>query len=84
MELPNLAARLTYGAPLFSAERVVAYVGAKKPSATLRTMAARLKKRLLWIPLATFSNETIRNLRRFHILNGKEVRSWATRFIGEE
>ena len=84
MELPNLAARLTYGALLFSAERVVAYVAAKKPSVSLRTMAARLKKRLLWIPLATFSNETIRNLRRFHILNGKEVRSWATRFIGEE
>jgi hypothetical protein len=47
-------------------------------------MAARLKKRLLWIPLSSFSNETIRNLRQFHILNGKEVRSWASRFIGEE
>jgi len=84
MALPNLAARLTYGALLFSAERVVAYVSARKPPAALRAMAARLKKRLLWIPLSSFSNETIRNLRQFHILNGKEVRSWASRFIGEE
>jgi hypothetical protein len=84
MAFPNLAARLTYGALLFSAERVVAYVSSRKPPAALRAMAARLKKRLLWIPLASFSNETIRNLRRFHILNGKEVRSWAARFIGEE
>jgi hypothetical protein len=83
MDLPNYAARVVYGALLFSAERVVAYVGVKKPSALLRTLAARLKKRLLWIPLASFSNETVRNLRRFHILNGKEVRSWAARFIGE-
>jgi hypothetical protein len=84
MPLLTLSERLTYGALLFSAERVVAFVAAHKPSPSLRTMAARLKKRLLWVPLASFSNETIRNLRRFHILNGKEVRSWAARFIGEE
>jgi hypothetical protein len=84
MNLPNLAARLTYGGLLFSQERVVAYVADRKPGVVLRAMAGRLKKHLVWIPLASFSNETLRKLRKFHILNGKEVRSWATRFIGEE
>jgi hypothetical protein len=81
---PNLAARLTYGALLFSAERMVAYVAARRPGLALRTMASKLKKHLVWIPLASFSNETIRKLRKFHILNGKTVRSWASRFIGED
>jgi hypothetical protein len=83
MALPGLAARLTYGALLFSQERVVAYVADRKPGVFLRTMATRMKKHLVWIPLASFSNETIRKLRKFHILNGKEIRSWATRFIGD-
>jgi len=83
-DFPNLAARLTYGALLFSAERVVAYVAGRKPGTFLRTLASRLKKRLVWIPLASFSDETIRKLKSFHILNGKEVRSWAARFIGED
>ncbi len=83
-DFPNLAARLAYGALLFSAERVVAYVADRKPGVYLRTLASRLKKHLVWTPLASFSNETIRALRKFHILNGKEVRSWAARFIGED
>jgi hypothetical protein len=84
MNLPNLAARLTYGGLLFSQERVVAYLADRKPGVVIRTLAGRLKKHLVWIPLASFSNETLRRLRKFHILNGKEVRTWATRFIGEE
>jgi hypothetical protein len=84
MAMPDLAARLTYGALLWSRERVVAYVADRKPGVFIRTVAAHMKKRLVWVPLASFSNETLRKLRKFHILNGKEVRSWATRFIGEE
>ena len=81
--LPDLATRLTYGAMLFSSEKVVGYIAARKPGAVMKSLASRLKKQLLWIPLNTFSNETLRSLRRFHILNGKTVRSWAGRFIGD-
>jgi hypothetical protein len=83
-DFPDLTGRLAYGALLFSAERVVAYVAGRRPGLYLRTLALRLKKHLVWIPLASFSNETLRKLRTFHVLNGKEVRSWATRFIGED
>lgn len=83
MELPNLAMRLTLGSLIFSQERVVAYIAQKKPGAFLRNLASKYKKHLLWIPIQTFSNETLRKLRKFHILNGKNVRSWAGRFIGD-
>lgn len=83
MQLPNLATRLTIGALLFSQERAIAYVAKKKPGALLRSQAIKHGKHLLWIPINTFSNETLRRLQKFHILNGKNVRSWAGRFIGD-
>ncbi|MBD3421538.1 MAG: hypothetical protein GF398_15575 [Chitinivibrionales bacterium] len=83
MHLRNLTERLTYGAMLFSRERNVAYIAAKRPGARLNLLASRLKKHLVWIPLNSFSSETLRKLRRFHILNGKIVRSWAGHFIGD-
>lgn len=83
LHLPNLAVRLTLGSLLFSQERVVAYIAEKKPGTFLKNLASKYKKHLLWIPINTFSNETLRRLRKFHILNGKTVRSWAGRFIGD-
>jgi len=81
--MPDRRARLTMGALMFSRETHIAYVAAEKPGAFLTSLAKRFKRKLLWIPLSTFSLETITRLRTFHILNGKQVRSWATRFIGE-
>jgi hypothetical protein len=83
LHLPNLASRLTYGAMLFSGEKNVAYVSSQKPSSEMKNLASKLHKHLIWIPLSSFSNETLRKLRRFHILNGKDVRSWASRFVGD-
>jgi hypothetical protein len=77
------AERLTFGALLFSEERHVGFVAKKRPPVSLLKIAAHLKKRLVWLPLSSYSAETLKRLRTFHVLNGKEVRSWATRFIGE-
>jgi hypothetical protein len=82
-QFSSLAQQLAYGGMLFSKERNVAYVAATKPQTALRTMAGRMGKHLIWIPLSSFSAETLRRLQRFHVLNGKSVRSWASRFIGE-
>ncbi|MBD3322384.1 MAG: hypothetical protein GF350_14885 [Chitinivibrionales bacterium] len=83
LPLKNLTERLAYGALLFSEEQAVAFVSPARPALRLRRIAARLKKHLVWIPLSSFSSETIRKLRRFHVLNGKIVRSWASHFIGD-
>ena len=79
----NLSEYLTLSALLFGREKRVAFVSKNKPDIHLRKTAAQLKKQLVWIPLSTFSSETLKKLRTFHVLNGKEVRSWATRFIGD-
>jgi hypothetical protein len=83
MELKNNAERLAYGGMLFSGEKNVAYVAARRPDITTVQLSRKLGKHLVWIPISKFSTETLRKLRRFHVLNGKEVRSWAARFIGE-
>ena len=80
---PTLAARLTLGAMMFSRERLVAYVAQRRPAAFLNNLARRYGKHLVWVPMGSFSHETVQRLRQFHILNGKNVRSWASRFIGE-
>jgi hypothetical protein len=77
----NLAEQLLFGALRHTAHKAVALVSAKKPGARLRRMAAGFGKRLVWIPQASFSAETLTRLRRFHVLNGQRVRAWASRFI---
>ncbi len=83
MGLRSLSEQLVYGALLNSEEKSVAYVSDRKPGLRMKRMAAGFKKRLVWVPLASFSTETLRRLRKFHILNGKHVRAWASRFIPE-
>jgi len=78
------AEQLVAGSLVYSQEKNVAYIAAKAPSARLRTLSSRLKKHLVWLPLSAFSNETLSRLRRFHVLNGHNVRSWAAHFIGDE
>ncbi|MDB5106884.1 MAG: hypothetical protein JWP91_4573 [Fibrobacteres bacterium] len=79
----SLAEQLLYGGLANSNERSVAYVSQRKPGLRMKRMAAGFKKRLVWVPTASFSAETLRHLRKFHILNGKHVRAWAARFIPE-
>ncbi|MDB5049351.1 MAG: hypothetical protein JWO30_2422 [Fibrobacteres bacterium] len=79
----SLSEQLLYGALLNSEEKSVAYVANRKPGLRMKRMAAGFKKRLVWVPMASFSAETLRRLRKFHILNGKQVRAWASRFIPE-
>lgn len=83
MNFPKLSHRLTYGALAFTQEKAIAYISNKKPDLQTKKMASKFKKSLIWIPLSSFSNETMQKIRKFHILNGHEVRTWATRFIGD-
>lgn len=79
----DLSEQLLYGALINSRERSVALVSHARPGLRLKRMAARFGKRLTWVPMAAFSAETVRRLRKFHVLNGKRVRAWASRFIPE-
>lgn len=79
----TLEERLVAAAVLHSQERHVALVAPTPPRARWRQMARRFGKRLVYIPLHRFSGQTIDRLRRFHVLNGHEIRSYAAKFIQE-
>ncbi len=75
--------RLVAGALLHSQERHVVLVAPRPPRARWRLLARRWRRKLLYIPLARFSGQTIERLRHFHVLNDQDVRSYAARFIRE-
>lgn len=79
----TLEERLLAGAMLHSKESRITLVSPKPPLLRWRRIARRFKKHILHIPLSRFSLQTIQNLRRFHVLNGKHVRTYAARFIRE-
>ncbi len=77
----TLEEKLLEAAFLHSRERHVTVVSPGPPKAAWRRMCRQYKKRIIHIPLKRFSVQTIEKVRRFHVLNGKHIRSFATRFI---
>ena len=80
-EAETLEERLIMGAAFHSKEKRIALVSPVAPSAKWRRIAKRCKKRLVYIPMNRFSLQTLDRLRRFHVLNGREVRSYAAKYI---
>jgi hypothetical protein len=79
----TLEERLLAGALLHSRERHVALVSPALPPASWRRLARRFGRKLVHLPLKRFSGQTVERLRQFHLLNGKQVRSYAAEFIRE-
>ncbi len=79
----TLEDRLLAGAFLHSRERHVAVVSPRLPSASWRRLARRFGRRIVHLPLKRFSGQLLERLRTFHVLNGKQVRSYAANFIRE-
>jgi len=73
--------RLLLAAIFYSEDRYVAYAAPAPPPDAVRQQAEALGKHIVYIPLSSFSSTTLEKLRRAHVLNGSEVRSWADRFI---
>lgn len=73
--------KLVAAASCYSSSRYIAYVGSKKPSFEMINIAKRNKKHLIFIPLSNFSAYTIRKLRKFHVLQGEKIRSYANKYI---
>lgn len=72
---------LVTGACLFSRERTVVFASWEPPSLRLHHLAHLAGKRLLHVKLSGFPAPLLEKLRTFHVLNGKDVRGWADRFI---
>ncbi|MBX3441548.1 MAG: hypothetical protein KF774_04015 [Planctomyces sp.] len=77
----TLEERLLAAACAYSEERHIALLSAVPPGPGWRRLAKKGGKRLIHVPLAHFSQETLQQLRMFHVLNGRKVRSYAEHFI---
>ena len=77
----TLEERLLAGAFLHSNDRHVAVVSPKIPPAGWRRLARRYGKKIVHLPLKRFGGQLLERLRTFHVLNGKQVRSYAADYI---
>jgi len=79
----TLEERLIAGGALHSQYPHIVLVSPIQPPARWRRIARTFERRLIPIPLSRFSWQTVDRLRRFHVLNGHEIRSYAAKFIRE-
>ncbi len=79
----KLEDRLLAGSFFHSQEKHVTVVSPKPPTQGWRWLAKRYKKKIVHIPLSRFSKQMVDRLRVFHVLNGKQVRSYAAKYIRE-
>ena len=77
----TLEQRLVAAACLHSQSRHIALLSWSAPGIALKKIAKLFKKALVHVPLGHFSDSVVQQLRTFHVLNGKHVRSYAAHFI---
>lgn len=77
----TLEERLLAAACLHSQCPHIALVSPSPPGPVWRQLAKKFKKKWVHLPLNRFSDSTVKQLRMVHVLNGKEVRSYAADFI---
>lgn len=77
----TLEERLIAAGCLHGRGRQLAVLSGPPPGAGFRRLARRFNKQLIHVPLSSFSDEQVKQLRMVHVLNGSEVRSFAESFI---
>ena len=77
----TLEERILGAACLHSQCPHIALVSPSQPGHAWRQLAKKFKKKWIHLPLSRFSDSTIQQLRMVHVLNGKEIRSYAADFI---
>jgi hypothetical protein len=77
----TLEERLLAAACLHSNCPQIALLSPLPPGPGWRRLAKRFKKTWVHVPLGQFGESTVQQLRMLHVLNGREVRSFAAHFI---
>jgi hypothetical protein len=75
------AERLLAAAVDYSEEEHVVYCAKHPPRAGLKQYAARMHRRIVYIPAGTLSARTLQKVRVLHILDGKNKRSIAPNYV---
>lgn len=77
----NKPERLLLAALDYSLEKNVVYVAPDPPSGLCQSIASKLGKKIIYIPIGAFSKITLNKIRQFHVLDGYHVRKYAHLFI---
>jgi len=77
----NKPERLLMAAIDYCKEKHVVYVAAAPPSGWCKSMAARLGKKIIYLPIGTFSPITLKKIRQFHVLDSHYIRKYAKQYI---
>jgi hypothetical protein len=77
----TLEERLLAAACAYSQCPHIALLSPGPPGAGWRRLAQRYRKKWVHLPLSQFSDAMVQQLRMVHVLNGREVRSYAAEFI---
>ncbi|HEX5102275.1 MAG TPA: hypothetical protein VFV87_00590, partial [Pirellulaceae bacterium] len=77
----TLEERLLAAACRYSACPHIALLSPAPPGAGWRKLAQKFRKKWVHLPLGQFSDATVQQLRMVHVLNGRQVRSYAADFI---
>lgn len=75
------AERLLMAALDYSMERHVIYVAAKPPRSMFRQLAARVNRKIIYIPLGQLSPAKLKKIRVVHVLDSYERRAQAKEYI---
>ena len=73
--------RLLLAALDYSLERNVVYVAARPPRSIFRTIAGRLGRKIIYIPIGQLSPVALKKIRVFHVLDGHDRRETAKEYI---
>jgi hypothetical protein len=73
--------RLLAAALDYSLERIVVYAAAKPPRSIFKTIAARLGRKIVYIPIGQLSPVALKKIRLMHVLDGHDRREVAKDYI---
>jgi hypothetical protein len=65
----------------YSCERVIVHAAPKPPRSIFHTIAARLDRKIVHVPLGTISPSTVRRIRVMHLLSGHDKRGIAKEYV---
>ena len=65
----------------YSLEKDVIFAASRPPRSYLKQLAARLGKRIIYLPLGSLSPVALKKLRVFHILYGRDKREIAKDYV---
>ena len=77
----NKPERLLMAAIDYCLEKHVVYVASTPPTGWCRNIAERYGKNIIYIPIGTIPPATLKKIRKFHVLDGHDVRAYAAEYL---